>query len=220
MKSVIRIILLLFTFVLPLCAGGQKDTGSVIPSGAEGKIVYLEGEVTVNNASVEIGDPVLDSDIVATGPDSYCEIVFGGKNVFRLEENTVADIDWSGSSVNINKGAIGAVFTKLEAVVASEDVFSVKTPTAVAGVRGTVFYIKVEDPENTYICICNGELDLGETYKDLNVAADHHKAYRFTGTGDSVSYTSAGMLYHDDPKMESIAQNIDYSIPWGISTEY
>ena len=34
--------------------------------------------------------------------------------------------------------------------------FWVRTSNAVAGVRGTCFFIKVEDDNNTFVCCCNG----------------------------------------------------------------
>ncbi|MBI9101223.1 MAG: FecR domain-containing protein [Spirochaetales bacterium] len=217
-KFLFTILILVFIFTC-LYAGGETEAPT-IKRPQTGTLVYLEGEVTINGTEGVIGDTIYDSDVLKTGFDSYCEVVFGEKNVFRLEAETIARLNWAESNLTLQQGAMGAVFNKLDNFIAMDNEFEIKTPTTVAGVRGTVFYIKVEEADTTYICICNGELDMAKSYNDLQIAAEHHKAYRFTKSGGSVSYTSAPMLYHDDPKMESIADQIGYSIPWGSGNSY
>ncbi|MCK5095639.1 MAG: FecR domain-containing protein [Spirochaetes bacterium] len=212
-RSCILVFLFLFlTASSQLIAGGQSESSVIQRTGV---LEYIEGEVFINNQPGSIGDSVNSDDIIKTGAKSYCEIVFGERNVFRLEKNTIAQIDWAKSKVQLNQGAIGAVFTKLNHFIGPDRNFTISTPSIAAGVRGTVFYIKIEDPQNTYLCICNGELDLTESYSGIVISSGHHQAYRFSNREGTLSYAPAPLLYHDDPKMESIADKIDYSIPWG-----
>lgn len=207
------ILIVLLTGITNLYSSGQSSKTKMPQRGT---LSYLEGDISINNSPGSIGDTINDTDTIETGENSYCEIIFGNSNIFRLDENTQTRINWSQSDIKLEKGAISAVFTKLEKFLNGDKEFTVSSPSNVAGVRGTVFFMKVEDENNTYLCICNGSLTIGEPEKDLKIASDHHKAYRFTKADGSVITTSAGLLYHNDDKMESVAEKIGYDIPWGI----
>lgn len=207
------LVLLLLSGVTNLYSSGQSSNNRAIQTGT---LSYLEGDVFINNSPGSIGDTVNDADTIKTGENSYCEIIFGQANLFRLDENTQTQINWSQSDIKLEKGAISAVFTKLDKFFNGDKEFTVSSPTNVAGVRGTVFFMKLEDNNNTYLCICNGALTVGGPEEELDIASDHHKAYRFTKVGSTVTTTSPGLLYHDDEKMESAAEKIDYIIPWDV----
>jgi len=198
---------------ISLFASGDNDS---ISGSRTGTLTYLEGEVLVNNSPGSIGDAIRSSDTITTGEDSYCEVVFGKANIFRLDENTSTRINWTQSDIKLEKGAISAVFTKLDKFLNGDKDFTVTSPANVAGVRGTVFFIKVEDDNNTYLCICNGALTIGGAESDLDISSDHHKAYRFTKLGNNVTTENAGLLYHDDEKMDSVADKIGYTVPWNV----
>ncbi len=198
-----------------LFATGQKQVSG---NSNKGILAYYEGTVFINDIPGDIGDEVTSSDTLRTGEESYCEVVFGDSNVFSLEENTVTRINWDNSDIQLKKGAISAVFTKLDKFLNDDKDFTISTTSTVAGIRGTVFFIKVEDEENTYLCICNGKLNITKRNEILSVSSAHHKAYRFTKVNDSVTTTNAKMLYHDDDKMEKVAKRIEYTIPWEDGT--
>jgi hypothetical protein len=156
---------------------------------------------------------------VRTGRRAYCEIVFGGRNIFRIQAESVAVVDLGAGrgSISLQQGALAAVFYKLQRLGAEEATIRLDTPTTVAGVRGTVFFIKVESPESTYVCTCNGILrltDLQETIRRL-VRSDNHKAYRFLQADGETKVRSAPLLYHNSASMNTLARRIRVSIPWG-----
>jgi hypothetical protein len=217
-KSMNRLCILMLLYFLTtssqLIAGGQSESSV---AQRQGVLEYVEGEVFINNKAAGIGDSVKSDDIIRTGPESYCEIIFGKRNVFRLEKNSIVKIDWANSQVQLHEGALGAIFTKLKRFGGSDKYFTVSSRSVAAGVRGTAFYIRIEDSVNTYLCICNGELDLTKSYSGMAISSGHHKAYRFSNREGMLSYEPAPLLYHDDPKMESIADRIDYSIPWDLT---
>jgi len=207
-------IILLWMASQSFASGKQPSTGPVSISGV-GEIVYLEGEVFLNNRNAQIGDRVSSSDTIQTGVSSFCEVIFEDANVFRLDEQTITSINWAESDIALKQGGISAVFNKLDKLLREMKNFTVSTPTATAGVRGTVFYARVEDQNNTYVCICNGELDMTYGEKSLGIEGDHHKGYRFTNNRGTVTWSRAPLLYHDDQKMQDIATKIEYSVPWG-----
>lgn len=216
-----KFLIIVFAVSLPFAvfAGGQTEGSTeVLPD--VGVVEYIEGEVTVDNEPADFGTVVNYGAVVATEENSYCEIVFGSKNVFRIMESTVATvrISESASEIEISKGTLAALFSKLETFT-SDEPFKVKTKTALAGVRGTAFFVKVENPESTYICICNGEIELAEADGKTPepFAAGHHKAVRYQVVDGEIEVSSAPMLYHTDADMEAVAARIDETIPWDYS---
>ncbi len=97
-----------------------------------------------------------------------------------------------------------------------EKSFYVRTATATAGVRGTSFFMKVEDPTTTYVCLCNGvlRLDDGTQVTGLDLEAAHHASYRVINKDGTPTLEKAPMLYHDDASMQSLASKIGYTIDW------
>jgi hypothetical protein len=202
----------------PVLIFATGQTEEARPTAAvDGTVEYFDGEVTINNESVDFGMKVPFGAVVTTGPESYCEIVFDKKNIFRIQESTVAEIQLSPSNPEIilKKGAFAALFNKLENMT-KENPFKVRTQSAIAAVRGTAFFVKVIDDNNTYICICNGELDVTvpEAADAASLSSGHHKAVYFRNV-DGVSTTEkAPLLYHNDDGMEALADHIEEAINW------
>jgi hypothetical protein len=192
--------------------------GTVAQSGATGRIEYLEGFVEVNGSLVDIGETVQSGDIVRTDAGAYAEIVFNGRNIFRIGESTRAVLRLGSErpGIDLNQGSFTAVFERLRRIGGDNPDFEVRTPTAVGGVRGTSFFVKVEGPDSTYVCACNGELQVPlEESTSLNIVGTHHRAYRFVKGEDGVVASSAALLYHGDDDLDSLAEKIDHTIPWG-----
>ena len=216
------LIVIFFISLSVLFAEGSQETTMVSEKGI---IEYLEGEVTVDGNPADFGQEVEAGSIVKTGDASYCEVIFGGRNIFRLEENTIAQLDIDSArglqSISINQGAMSAVFQKIQKIGGKRGTFSINTPTAVAGIRGTAFFIKVEDHNNTNICTCNGQTALEDENKSYvkRVKSDAHKAFRFTRTSEGITADQAGLLYHDNDSMDSLAEKISYTIPWGTNKD-
>lgn len=72
--------------------------------------------------------------------------------------------------------------------------FAVRTPHAVAAVRGTEFYVDAQ-PRSTYVCACEGKLAVGKTPISAT-RAKRHSARRFE-RGRLVD-PEPGMLGHAD----------------------
>lgn len=213
-----------FVFILVFCfgicifatAGGE---GEASPASSLGTIEYLEGEVFLNDSEAQIGQKVDPGSTIQTGPKSFCEVVFRGKNIFQIQEDSTAVVGISRTqgTIELEKGSLAAVFDRLQRLNSQKGAFLVKTPVAIAGVRGTAFYIMVEDQNNTYICTCNGKTELEDTGREnrIDVTSEHHNAFRFSNSGGTVASSKARLLYHDDAIMNELAEKIRVSIPWG-----
>jgi len=185
---------------------------------AQGTITYLEGSVTVDAASASIGDAVPFGATVRTDKDSLCEITFRQRNVIRLEELTSFVFNPGNLQVGsvLQQGALSLVLKNLVKTGAGDKSFYVRTATAAAGVRGTSFFMKVEDASTTYVCLCNGVLRLDDSTQvtGIDLEAAHHLSYRVINKAGIPSLEKAPMLYHTDDSMEELAGKIGYTIDW------
>jgi hypothetical protein len=188
------------------------------PEG-NGKIIFVSGNVHVDGKLAEVGMMVEIGSTLNTGKNSFCEIVFDEKNVFKIFENseTILDFTTESKGIFLKTGAIASVVKRL---ISFTDLkryrYAVRTPTAVAGVRGTSFYVRVEKDDSTYICCCNGAICLEDSAgEDLrHIEASHHKAVRLKKIQDRVFMTPEEMLYHTDQGMERLAEKINVRIDW------
>lgn len=220
--SVKRMLLLFFSLsiVSNVYAGGGREDSKTQQLSGEGVISFITGEVTLNGESTSIGSKVAVGDRIETGSDSFCEVLFGKRNIFRLESGS--SLRFGGPEFNLDKGSIALVTSKLKKIAFNADSLSVRTSSAVAGVRGTVFFIKKEDENNTYVCICNGQINTYDRsgHDKKSDKAGHHKAMRITLSGGSVTRANAPLLYHDDALMEEVASKIGVVIKWSSEEPY
>ena len=197
-----------------LCFGQASQSRAAIPT-----VTYLEGTVTVDGVDAQVGDTVPAGSLVVTAAQSLVEIQFSSRNVMKLAEKTTLLFNPSNlqTGSELRQGALTLVLKKL-LVGANGQGFRVRTPSAVAGVRGTSFFIKVESPTSTYVCACNGDVQVldseGSALKDL--AASHHKAVWIKDAGGAPQLTDAPLLYHTDADMEKAAADIGWSIDWNV----
>lgn len=215
MKIKISCLIALFTLcaLAPAWSSGGRESGPETPGAQHGRIAYREGVVTVNGEPVDFGAIVNSSDVVETGEASYCEILLGSHNVIRLEAETVMVFNLAEGVLDLEQGGLAAVFGKLSEFFGGDEL-QVRTPAVAAGIRGTVFYVR-DEGGSTYFCLCNGKLRLKGAGEPLTAETTHHYAYRFDGETRRLVPESPGLLYHDDAFMESVAERVNYQIPWG-----
>ena len=218
MKKTLVTILLFLSVLSAVFAGGRQEQPLYIPE--KGTIHYLEGDVAVDREPAEIGQIVGLGSVIETGGGSMCEIVFGGENVFRLLEGTIAVFSLNEAVIELRQGSLGAVFNKLTGLDAEgPGNFRIQSPQVVGGVRGTAFFIKALDETSTYLCTCYGEIEqrgVGSK-SSRTVSTGHHAAYTYTVTGNGIRTQKADLLYHDDALMDSIADTIGAVIEWDYS---
>lgn len=125
---------------------------------AIGKFTHVEGRVdalrggSLPAAPVKVEDPVFLKDIIRTKSDSKAEITFTDNSLLRIAQRSRIDV----SEYIVEEGRRSAVIKlprgKVEAIVPEERVkrisispeanrFEIHTPNAVAGVRGTDFFV-------------------------------------------------------------------------------
>jgi hypothetical protein len=132
--------LVLAMYLLPAPAFAQTTKAGVVTT--------LEGNVTAVRAVVppvplKFRDDVFLQDRVVTGDQSFARLLLGGKAVISIRERSAVTITEAPgrSTVEIESGKISLSVAR-DRMVPGE-IINIKTPNAVAGVRGTVVVAQV-----------------------------------------------------------------------------
>ncbi len=194
--------------------GQQGQAGARVPT-----VTYLEGTVTMDGVEASIGDTVPLGAVVVTSAASLVDIEFNARNAIRLSENTTLVFNPGNLQVGsqLRRGALTLVLKQLTRGADGQSFF-VRTPSATAGVRGTSFFMKVESPTSTYVCACNGAVQVfgndGALAREL--AASHHKAIHIDTSGAAPQIADAPRLYHTDADLEGVAAALGVRIDWNV----
>lgn len=170
------IILISLFFTLDSCSITQQEEDGIsktilpaeqqnveIPEGQQALLVYYSGEVgRIINGEMEyidVGETVNSNDVLSVGPDSFCELQFGNTAIVRIEENTIVqmlDIYLEANKSDVDmKVTLGTVLSKVNKLK-GDDQFTVRTETAVCGVRGTEFGVSVNNKKDTKLSVREG----------------------------------------------------------------
>lgn len=137
------------------CEGTTTKQESVMPTAA---LTFINGDVSVErNGQIlrtAIGDRLLESDMILTGANSSADVAIKGFGILKIGADTrirVASLTGNEkgarADINLERGNLVSIINREDA----NSEYNVITPTAVAGVRGTLFLTSVlrKDGENT-----------------------------------------------------------------------
>ncbi|NPV00163.1 MAG: hypothetical protein HPY53_02160 [Brevinematales bacterium] len=191
--------------IMTLSCGNQSA------KAGKGVLDTYTGNVTINGKPAQVGMEVADGSEITTAEGAWCDIVFPGKNIFRVYENAdvIINLGSPDKQIVLKAGNIANVLYSLKDY---KDGFKIETSSSVVIVRGTVFYAASESPTNSYICCCNGTIDVVENKggKVAPMSAAHHMGLRVSPSGA----TNAGMDYHTDQDLDEIAKKLNLTIDW------
>ena len=194
----------------------SSSASTPLPASRQARVVLMTGEVRIDGREADVGQALAPVVQVETGPRARCDIVFGGGNAISFGQNTRARIDFSSEAVAIklNQGVVTSVLHKLEKLLGRPG-FDITTPQALAAVRGTSFCVWCSGDE-TYACACNGSVhfEASDGSHGESVTAAHHAGRTFTKRAGAIAVEPAGILFHNDASVESVAKDIGYTIDW------
>jgi len=132
------------------------------------KVAERSGKVLVKvSPSAEwveatVGQALNPQDSVKTGERSNAILAFQDKSSVSLKpmtEITVEELVWNNrikkSTINMNEGELRVIIKKLD----TPSEFKVRTPTAICGARGTIFYVAAT-PAETMVYVSEGMVEL------------------------------------------------------------
>ena len=133
---------------------------------ATGRVVYAFGTVEVHRAGrtleAEPGLEVGGGDVVETGADGTAILQLADSVELKLRENTSLSLDSLGEAgIRVGLGR-GSLFSRVIARLSGR--FSVRTDAAVAGVRGTEFFVaygrRIDELPDVWLCVNEGSVEV------------------------------------------------------------
>jgi hypothetical protein len=143
------------------------------PDAPTAKVSYLKGSVFIGATdkgpwqTVKKETPVFANQFVKTGNNSSVELTLPDDAIVRLAPNTLFKINQAyfpkkrpgRFSATLLLGRLWAKVTRR--IGTARGTFNTHTPTAVAGVRGTVYNLKVAADKSTNIWVYEGKVGVG-----------------------------------------------------------
>lgn len=137
----------------------------------DGFIEYVDGEVEITGPAgtvdAEFGMVVTNGNVVTTGPAGVAIVRLNDRSQVKLRENTQLRIDSVSeqAAVTLNTGGVFARVARRTVGAARRVVsFEVRTPSVVAGVRGTEFFVAygraVENEPDLWLCVNEGSVEV------------------------------------------------------------
>ncbi|MBI3920576.1 MAG: FecR domain-containing protein [Armatimonadetes bacterium] len=145
-----RRVLLLSTLLISAHVGHQTCWAA----STFGKVSKLTGSAKVQRGasgpwlSVSNGMTVYCGDRAVTGDNCRMEITMTIGGILRVEENSQVDFEEKSGGVVGLQVWLGRVWSSIKKVVTPTSKFEVSTPSAVAAVRGTEFFVDVDGVAN------------------------------------------------------------------------
>lgn len=161
-------------------------------ASSSGKVLSTTGRLTAGGKALVAGDS-LPSMEITLDQGSATLAVEGG----RLLLTGPARFTPRPTGFRLTLGSL------LSALRHGQRRFVVRTPTAVAAVRGTDFYVGVDSDGATDVCICKGAVEVSaKGMKTVPMTAENHLNWRFVKNGSGVSGAKAPMRGHTDAELD------------------
>ena len=152
----------------------------------DGQVVYSEGTVTVTSGGASQdagpGTKVSQEDTVTTGADGLAVIDLSNATQIKLRENTSVVVQAIGDDTRVSL-TTGGLFTHVLRKLSGT--FSVRTDNAVAGVRGTEFFVAygrtVDNQRDIWLCVNEGTVDVSIPSTNQHVAVPAGQGINIVG---------------------------------------
>lgn len=131
-----------------------------------GVVTTLEGRVTVSRAALpeptplKFKDDIYVRDRITTGADSVARILLGGRAVVTVREHSTVTITEAARVATVDVAAGRVAVAVAREKMRAGDVVEVRTPNAVAGIRGTVIVAEVFGAHHSVITVLKGTIDV------------------------------------------------------------
>ncbi len=168
------------TFVLACALVFAHPAHPAKPAENEVMVTMIEGTAKAFAAGaaagvqIKKGDRLTKEHEVKVGEKSRLELRFPDNTVMRLSERSTLKL--SEISYNKETGAknfkvalsLGKMWAKVKKLVTSDSAVEVKTVNAVAGVRGTVYRVDVEEDKSAMVKVYDGSVYVTSPPKEVS----------------------------------------------------
>lgn len=152
-------------------SAGNGPSAVVVFSVGEAKVLHSD----LTEEKAELGTALKSGDKIATATSGKVDIQFADGSAIRISENSNVSFDTLAINEKGNtetKVALvsGKVFAKVQKA-RKDDEFSVVTPTAIAGVRGTSFVVDRTNGKNATVKVMDGAVAVAPRIPALESAS-------------------------------------------------
>ena len=190
--------------------------------GGHGTVKEVKGRATAASRPLKKGSRVESGEQIQVARDGLVILSLSDNTIMRINGNTTLTLEIGRNRQGFFKLLAGSLLT----VMPTRNRYLVKLPTAVIGIKGTVFFQQIYHPEertamgmenksytipegiSEYFCLCNGTADftnaktLGTFFTDK---ADHHNSYYIDPSKEN-PLVKAPMLNHVDEEIRQLIQ--------------
>ncbi len=191
--------------------------GSVPEKLPPGRSIFrLEGSVEVNGKPATPATQIAPNDTVKTGKQSTLIFVVGGHSILLRSDSHLV-MEATDQQANPIIQALRLITGKILSV--SRDTrYTVRTPTATIGIRGTGIYAEA-DAEQTYFCTCYGSTEVSASRdaasKETVVSKHHDKPLYILGSEpQGKNIRSAPFINHTDQELMLIEALVGRTPPF------
>lgn len=176
-----------------------------------GRVLTVKGNARVNDAAMSVGTPLFENDVIQVGKKSTVRVLlddsvvcqFNAMATARLKRDTPGQTDAFPKGLEIDLSAGGVLTHTRKFPSPGQYRFKITTPAAVAGVRGTTFYVEVMPQNRTYVCACYNEVAMSPANDRTNekrIKTIEHKAHfiRPGGKTEKEIFKPAPLIHHTD----------------------
>jgi hypothetical protein len=163
-------------FIAMLCV---SSTASAAESGGSDAVVaVIQGTAQVYNKDVTNGSPLKKGDSVKKDQEirvaakSRIELRFPDGTVMRLAEKSrlkMSELAFNkqtqGKNVKVDL-SVGKLWAKVKKLATPDSSVEVKTSNAVAGVRGTVYRVNVDEDQSALVRVYDGDVYVSNPPRD------------------------------------------------------
>jgi len=157
----------------------QNLNNKILTENITAVLTFAKGTVNVNGKTAIAGEKLLVSDTISTEHASSATLQFSTSALITLKADTVIQIAKlkigvdGRPDITVNQEN-GSTFSK---VLSGKAEYRISTPTAVAGVRGTAFSVKVDKTKNSSIHLLHGKVAVRQISRNSdNISAEAKSA--------------------------------------------
>ncbi len=142
----------------------------------------VSGTVNITRKGEEDAQPLGERRLVqageqlSTGAEGQCTLNWIDGTRIRMEPDTELTVQkcqvYRGAEQSAFRLDIGKIWIRVLRMLSQQDKFLINTPTATAGVRGTMFAVEVAADGSTEISVYEGEVTVGGDSGEVKVAAN------------------------------------------------
>ncbi len=173
----------------------------------EWQFLMVEGGVKIDGKPAAVGTTIGKTSSISVGPKGHAVIALDSGSVIDVRPGTQVKL---GSSPRKNvsvKLLLGALWS----FIPTGSSYEIDAPNAVAGVRGTSFFVEAHKNKSSYICACNGSVDIetkdGKTFKQTVESPNaDHKSFNFVNKGKIQTFKTADRQNHTKEQKDELAK--------------